>query len=364
MRQIDPFSFFFNHASAVAGLGGDGLSPDPRYCFHTPYVLVRPGAASFELTLRDVRATRGELALRVHAFRPESGENASLVAASRLDVSTAQRVDLTATVRFAALRDVHYAFYGFFIEDSDIAARALEVALHEPEDGAVDFIPPPRSILAQHLPPREVRPANALIHVIAPHLAKPVSQDCTEAQIAEAATGVEGVAMTGDWAEMLCLAALGTYGIRDRALEALLVGPVSQAFATALGDAGFLLRQADTDDVPAPSSPVFADVVFWPQGLGHEPDPETRWSIVQAWLARLKIGGLGVITMRYRPEVEPVSCLDVTDGPDLTRNAIGKWALKLIGLGYDVAPLAFSLREDLRLDADGLARFALIVRRH
>ena len=364
MRQIDPFSFFPDHASAVSGLGGDALSPDPRYCFHTPYMFVRPGAAVFELTMRGVRATRGELALRVHAFRPGSGENASLVAATRLDVTTEGRTDLVASVRFGAMRDVEYAFYGFFIEDSDISASAIEIALHEPEGEEADYVDPPRSILAQDIGPREVRPANALIHVITPRLAIPVSQDCTLTQVQEARSGVPGVGMTGDWAEVLCLSALNTYDIRYRALEALVLGAVSDAFLACLGDAGFVISRADAADVPPASSPLFADVVLWPEGLRDTVDPQASWEAVQGWLARLKVGGLGVVTTTYLPDTGPVSCLDVADGAIATRNTIGKWALRLIGQSFDVAPLAFSDAEDLDLDRHGRARFALIVRRH
>jgi len=59
MRDIDPFAYYFNHSSAIPGLGGDSLSPDPRYCFHTDYIDVRPGPARYELLLRRVRASRG-----------------------------------------------------------------------------------------------------------------------------------------------------------------------------------------------------------------------------------------------------------------------------------------------------------------
>jgi hypothetical protein len=70
------------------------------------------------------------------------------------------------------------------------------------------------------------------------------------------------------------------------------------------------------------------------------------------------------MTLRYLPDSGPVSSDDVGGGTQVTRNEIGKWALGLIGAGYSVAPLAFSAPEDLELDQDGLARFALIVRRN
>jgi hypothetical protein len=361
VREQDPFKFFINHASAIEGLGGANLSPDPRYCFHTLYTDVRPGPARYELRLDGVRASYGELALRVHAFRPESGENASLVAGARLDVASDERSDLSIQVRFAALRDVQYAFYGYFVEDSDLHAESLKIVLHEVEGEVVDYVEPPRSVLALGLGPKEVRPANALIHVGKPSLFAPVSQDCTVAQMDAVPGAVAGIE---DWSEAMALIALDAYGVAVRALECIVIDPVSEAFGAALAKAGFLVRHADGTDVPPATSMLFADVVVWPAGLPAEPDPARRWDIVQAWLGRLKIGGLGVMTGRYYPDPDAISSARSHDGPLVTRNEIGKWALRLIGEGYSVAPLALSSPKDLVLDYEGLARFALIVRRH
>lgn len=362
MRELDPFSFFYNHASAIEGLGGGDMSPDPRYCFHTPYQPVRPGQASFELQLRGVRASTGELSLRVHAFRPESGENASLVAAARLHVATDGKQDLNASVRFSALRDVHYAFYGFFIEDSDMRADELKILLHEAETEE-DYIEPPMSLLAMDIAPREVRPANALIHVVTPHLANPVSQDCTLAQVEELAEGKVGELVVADWEEAVCLAALRTYGVRTPALEGLIVGPCSQALKLALGDVGFSLAHEELLPLPPSNSTLFADFMVCPGGIGADTDPESRWETVRAWFARLKIGGLGVIVVRYLPLSRPGGSAVARDAEAISRNEIGKWALRLIASGYSVAPLAFAPFEELTLDGDGLAAFALIAQR-
>ena len=363
MRELDPFSFFINHASAIDGLGGGNMSPDPRYCFHTVYEEVRPGQAHYELRLSGVRASRGELALRVHAFRPHTGENASLVAGARLDVAVDAKQDLSVSVRFAALRNVHYAFYGYFIEDSDIHADSLTVLLHEPEGEEADYVEPPRSVLALEPAEYEVRPANALIHVVTPRLSAPVSQDCTRAQIAEVTAQHGPDASLEDWAETLCLNALRTYDIIAPALEGLIVGPCSARLSQSLAASGFSMTQMDSAPLPASNSSLFADFLVCPAAAPSDTDPARRWESAKAWLGRLKIGGLGVMLLRYNPQSGPSRGGLAVDGDRITRNEIGKWALRLIADGYSVAPLAFSAPEDLFLDDEGLASFVLIVRR-
>lgn len=362
MREIDPFAFFYNHASAIRGLGGDARSPDPRYCFHTPYVEVRPGMAWFELSLSGVRASRGELALRVHAFRPESGENASLAAAGRLNVWVEDKQDLQVKVRFAALRDVKYAFYGHFLEDGDIFADGVAVALVEPEGEEAIYIEPPRSVLIVHDEKRDVRPANALIHAGPVQLNVPVSQDCSRSQLAEIGEASAGGEAFGRWSEAVCLAAMRAYGVSGTALEGQVVGPVTPAFWQELVAARFALRPMDEQPLGEDAG-VFSDFLLWPTGPSTDPDPVARWEKVKAWLARLKIGGLAVIHLRYRYIPGPLHASSATDGEYLTRNEIGKWALRLIGEGFSVAPLAFLPSTDLILDEDGLAAFNLIVRR-
>jgi len=359
MREIDPFSYYSSHASAIRGLGGPGLSPNPLYCLHTDYLDIRPGPAKFELQLQNVRASFGELILCVHALRPHTGENASLVAGTRVDVTTDQALDLRAVVAFSVLPKVQYALYGYFLNGSDIRADGLKVLLQEFDGDVEDYVEPPRSILAMVQQKREVRPANALIHVVAPRLVAPVSQDFTWIQLGELKASRLGET-ADDWAEALCLNALNAYGVKVPALEGVVVGPCSERFSKALVDNDFALREVAADPVPPANSGLFGDFMVWPQGLGILEDARARWEMVKGWFGRLKIGGMGVMTCRYRPGDIPTANASV---PEVTQNEIGRWALRLIGEGYSVAPLAFSSREDLVLDAEGLARFAIIARR-
>lgn len=363
MREIDPFPYYGTHASAISGFGGEHLSPDPRYCFHTHYIDVRPGPARYELRLDGVRASCGELALRVHAEKPDSVGNASLVAGARLELDVDGTQDLRVSVAFSAMHNVNYAFYGYFTEETDIKADGLSVLLHEFEGEVEDYVEPPRSFLALNMDPDEVRPANALIHVITPRLAMPVSQDCTWRQLEELKLDAGVPSGLDGWTEAVCLNALRSYGVIVPSLEGVLVGPCSDAFSRALDDAGFSVTAIEPDPLPPANSGLFADFMVWPEGLAAEPDAARRWSAVSAWFGRLKIGGVGIATCRYRPGATPSSSSQANEGDDVTQNEIGRWALRLIGDGYSVAPLAFSPREDLAIDAEGLARFALIAKR-
>jgi len=103
--------------------------------------------------------------------------------------------------------------------------------------------------------------------------------------------------------------------------------------------------------------------VVWPDGLRGEIDADRRWTIFNAWLGRLKIGGLGVMAVSYRPDSVASRGGETTDTAYVSRKEIGKWALRLIANGYSVAPIAFSSLEDLVLDSDGLAHFIMIVQR-
>jgi hypothetical protein len=363
MREIDPFSYYPDRASAIAGFGGNDRGPDPRYCFHTSYINVRPGEASFQLQLRGGRATYGRLSLRVHALRPGSDENASFVAGARVDVAVNDMPDLCVSVSFAALRHTQYAFYGQFVKDTDIQADAVAVFLVEGAGQEGDYIEPPRSVLALTQGEQGARSDNALFHVLGHHLLTPVSQDCTTTQLAELEReGWPGQGKDG-WAEALCLNALRTYEVTQPGLEGLVVGHCSEYFSETLTQAGFFLRQLPADPPPPDRSGIFADFLVWPEGLWAEENADRRWDVINGWFARLKIGGVGIVTCRFNPGNRRAEKQPVLDGPQITVGEIEKWAVRLIALGYAVAPLAFSAPEVQQADEDGLVRFALVARR-
>jgi hypothetical protein len=133
VRELDPFSFFSGHASALKGVGGrfggDVPAPDPRYCLHTPYIDVAAGHARFHLRLSAVSASRGELALRVHAFR--EGIDAVVVASDVLALGGLGAAQLDHPVRFNAIEGFRYALFAYFNEPSDIVATDVRVEIEE-----------------------------------------------------------------------------------------------------------------------------------------------------------------------------------------------------------------------------------------
>ncbi len=107
----------------------------------------------------------------------------------------------------------------------------------------------------------------------------------------------------------------------------------------------------------------FYDFLLMPAGLGIDGGARERWEAVEDWLGRLKIGGLAALGLRYRPDVDLVGSADTADDQILSRNEIGQWALRLIGKGYSIAPMAFAPVSNLVIDDQGLAGFVMIVQR-
>jgi|UniRef100_UPI0035CC9AA9 hypothetical protein len=350
MRAINPFSYFVDHASQLRGFGGDRPSPDPQYCFHTRYETVRPGRAIFSLILLGAQATQGEMTVRVHAFRPDFGSVPILAAGGRLDLEHEERKNLSLAVPFHAIGGVEYALYGFFSEPTNLSVDQVEVLLDEPESDAEIQIEPPRSVLAQPTAATEAGPATGLSYHGAIDRARPVSQDCTWRQLEGGGDSSERMAR---WREAVCRAALSAYEAIVPGIDGWIAGAVSLMLREALVAAPVALFFQN--EAPTRGSGLFADFVLWPEGPPNGGEAAARWTELYAWLERLKIGGLAAIGLRYRFE---------DAGPTaLSRNEIRQWALRLIGLGYSLAPLAFADRADLAIDGEGLAACCLIVRR-
>lgn len=373
MRDVDPFDYWESHSSAIEGLGGRERSPDPRYLFHTRYHAIRAGRARFVVMLDGVRASFGELSVRVHAWKPESDSNVSLVSGARMPLYGQEGAEFTLPVHFASQKDVLYALYGYLSEDSDVTAQTLQVAIDEPDDAGAFLPEPPRSVLAMELQPEEARPANALLHHGRLKTEHPVSQSCTVEQVAALGllTGLSGQergentdAAIARWSETLCLNALDTYGATAAGLEGLVVGPVSADHARLLARTASFAR-VEGGPPPPRTSGDFFDFLLMPGGLetAAPADARARWETIADWLARLKIGGLAMLGLCYRPDSDLVSSSAAADAGTLSRNEIGQWSLRLIGGGYSVAPMAFAPVSELVVDSRGLARFLLIIQR-
>ncbi len=376
MREIDPFDYWASHSSAIAGLGGIERSPDPRYLFHTRYHAVRAGRARFVVRLSEVRASYGELSIRVHAWKPDSASDVSLVSGARILLHGESDAEVTLPVEFAAQKHVVYALYGYLSEDSDVTAQALQVAIDEPA-ASDDLLPePPRSVLAASRGTVDARPANALLHHGRVDTDHPVSQSCTVEQavaLGLLTTGFPGRYRARDadtaiarWSETLCLKALTAYGATDAGLEGLVVGPFAAEPLRDLARRASLTR-LDGGPPPPQASGDFFDFVLIPDEQAVAPDATSaageRWATIEGWLTRLKIGGLAVVGLRYRPDGDLASDVAAAGAPALSRNEIGQWSLRLIGSGYSVAPIAFAPAAELVVDDRGRTGFVLIVQR-
>lgn len=350
MRAINPFSYFVDYASQLRGFGGDRPSPDPQYCFHTRYEVVRPGRAIYALKLLGARATQGELTVRVHAFKPEFGGAPSLAAGNRLSLDFGTRQDLAVTVPFHAIKGVEYALYGFFTEPTDLSVAEVAVELDEPEDEEDILIEAPLSTLADPATTQESGPATGLIHIGAVRRDSPVSQDCTWRQLEPTGTLPERMAR---WRETVCMAALTAYGVDLPGLDGWVVGTVSPAMEQAMLAKPFTLLFRN--EAPGRESGEFADVILWPEGPPPHADASARWGALHDWLDRIKMGGCALVGLTY--------AAGETSAEALSRNEIRQWVFRLIGMGYSVAPLAFADDRDLAVDEAGMASFCLIVRR-
>lgn len=375
MRAVDPFGYFFNHASAFTGLGGEASSPDPRYCFHTHYEEVRQGPALFRLTLCGVRATAGELTLRVHAYRPGGLSDILLVAGARLELADKRDGDLAIEVRFRAVRDVHYAFYGFFSEPSDLAVTSVAVTLEElDDDGAGKPFEEDvaTSVLAAGAIGASASQSSALVLGRAANLEVPVSQDCTLRQLRspEFAASVGGLPAGHDllqlWSEIACRQALTAYGAELPATRGLLVGGPGTLLSAHCKDRGISLHVSDwkqEQGLDALAQEGHVDLLVSFLDLAAISDAKTRFEVLAGLVSRLFVGGLGLICFRYVPDAAAPSSSTTHEAEGLTRNEIGQWVFRLIGAGFSAAPLAFAPAAALARDERGRAAIVLLLRR-
>lgn len=184
LRHMAPFAYFPEQSSAFTGLGGQRPAPDPRYCFHTAYEAFNPGLLSFELRLLNVRASCGELTVRVHAFRPNSGLDVSLVASAQYKFEALNGETVEIPLRVAVIPDVCYAVYGYLSEPSDLSISGVTIAAQElggDDHGNFAAAEPGRSRFGAHA----LVPSPQLIGAQSPQFSEVSSQPMTDPQLEE-----------------------------------------------------------------------------------------------------------------------------------------------------------------------------------
>jgi hypothetical protein len=361
MRQVEPFSYYVEHASAIEGFGGGASAPDPRYCFHTHYEEVRPGRVTFHLRMTGAEASAGELTLRVHGYKPGSNADISLVAGARRVLAGLgegeHAGELVLTVRFSAVQGVQYALYGFFSEPSDLRAEEIIISIDEHGPAENDGAAGGRSSKS-HFAATAFETSARLYASVTPSLHLPVSQDCTMTQLAsvEASEGKDtrlspGEALT-KWGAVVSLAVLKRYGMLQAGAATAVVGRWPAGLADALRAQG--CRILDSDMCAGSHDFLISFALDEPT-----PDPAERYQLIRTTLSCVAGGGLAVFVLRYL--AAPLTSADLLQF--CRRNEIEQWALRLIGLGYDVAQLAFGSGPQRVVQPDGTTPFVFIVRK-
>lgn len=370
-RALDPFAFFFDQRSALAGLGGRTLASDPRYCFHTAYVPVRPGQAQFILDLSGIETAQAELNVRVMAMR--LGHDAMMIASRRLNLERLQGSNASVRLTFSASADIQYALFGFLTEPVEITAKALHVAVRE--IGPVQREPARQPTLSRFAANAPSQRAGKLFTYRAPRLAKPGSQAFDLAQVSEIRAlgldrelGASGENQLEDalslWCAALPLQAVADAGMlsNDAVVPAhgLVIDAPDGRLASALAARGCTVA-GENDPRPADFAVGYLDV----EPASHVGDEwgEDAMQLLDQLVSALADGGLAIAVLRF--------CARPSDAS--LYNVIQRIALHVIGHGHgfyqiarapgpspcgqDFAGSAFALMARRKIGMDSAAQF-------
>lgn len=373
-RKVEPFVYFPTHASAISGLGGRDPSPDPNYCFHSHYHEYRPGVLLVHIRLAGARAKMGELAVRVHGYRPDHPEEGVvLVNGMRQPLDDLQGDDLDITLRIVAVPKVHYAVYGYFSEPSDLQAENVAIEAEEIGGGDVEF-DVKGEVPHTALNMEKLISSAALVSAEPAQLRYPVSQCCTLAQLestefldAYPKIPMDGGNMPGmiaRWRQIYSLRVLESYGVLEAGARGLALGALPDGMAAALRRRDCIVAHAFTGE-NAQKESIAESIGFFDFIVGTDcseiiPLHGNVQSLINTVIKKLNIGGIAILIMNYCRDDE---C--ETSPPDrnvINRGTLEKMALNLIGRGHQVCQLNFPVNHDRDLDTD-IVPFGFIVQR-
>lgn len=359
MRQLEPFSYWTNYASAVSGFGGGEPAPDNRYCLHTQYEPLQPGRAAFRLTITGAKATKGELSLRVHAYKPSSSGEVVLAGGGRIRLDDLTSDTIEQTIRIAAAPGVHYALYGYFSEPTDLVAESMVVGIEELDSGDINnnSQQAPRSTLIDVV--SATARSNKLCSGDRPSLTLPVSQPCTADQLASKNFRELWPAIPQfeekpslRWQLVMPLQALDNLGLIVPGSHGLIVGSPSPSLALALQQNNCIVDELPNSrndhDLPESGAPD-RDFAIGFEALADTMSGSFRESLPERLLQHLLIGGVAVTIFTPSENVDWNSF----------RNRLQQIALRLVGLEHDVAQLCFPQSPTKRADAP----FMFVVRK-
>lgn len=216
IKTADPFEFWPDAQSRIAGLGGTVPPLDPPYAFHTGYQELGNGVVTCTLRFGRLEATIGVLTVRVSGIAPDPGAASELIRTWTADLRDIAESDGVLELSFQASAGSRYAMLGQIFQDSDASARSLTVEyLLSPDEVATSGQAVRKTLFGRRMFRR-----TAKMQVRAqPTLADPVSQACTPSQLTEPTYArwlgaLPGADMIGQerWGLVFVLQALERYG--------------------------------------------------------------------------------------------------------------------------------------------------------
>ncbi|MGF7153892.1 hypothetical protein [Novosphingobium gossypii] len=370
-RVVEPFVYFREHASAIPGLGGRSRSPNPNYCFHTNYFEYLSGVVVFHVFIRNARATRGEMEIRVHGYRPDNPDlGIKLVTGARIPLAEIDENTLTVQLRISAIPGVHYALFAHYTDPADLQASAIDIEAEEwGGETAEDYNEgvAPDSVLGMLAP----EAAGSLVARRQATLTMPGSQPCTQAQLDSDIfrTSWPQVGPAADalsrWRQVYALEMLRHFGFLNGGGSVLLLGEAPAAFEDALHAQDCLIALRSPAEVANPDLALkgagYFDIVVCLDVSSHCRSREDIATFIKLALRRLMRGGMAVLIFDYTDL--PMAGGSDDDAPVLKREHIEQIALRVIGHGSTLVQLAFpsGTKSDI-LPADRVA-FGFAVRR-
>jgi len=363
LRVLEPFGFWPNYSSALQGHGGDDSSPDPYYCFHTPYSEYTPGSLLFRAQLIGARATSGELALRVHGWRADGSMDAVLVGGMRIPLDNIGG-DPDFTVRVASLPGVLYAFFARYTEPSDLRIDNLILTVEELADEHIDtYASHDLPATAFHAP--SLRLPSHLTLLNAPTLRAPLSQPLTQAQLEdssfwrEVSQELRDIADPWDrWRIAYVWQALVGYGVAAAGANGLIRSDIDTPLARLLQERGALVIEQAPGQIAAKY-----DFLVQIYHLAPVADSAALSQHILTSMTCLLRGGIGVFVFNADLGGRSVPLADAPQGHYIPgEQDIYRAALKIIGHGSDVAQITWPLDRD-GPEIPKPAPFGLIVRR-
>lgn len=361
IRIIEPFSFWPKHASALNGFGGEEPSPDAFYCFHTPYHEFKPGILLYHVRFSGAKASVGEMALRVHAYRPDTDMNAVLVAGARAPLEGLDGDDFEMTVRVLALPGVVYAIYGRFSEPSDLDVGSVEIAAEE--IGGGDFEAYFSADVGRCLFASELETPSHLLGTDEPSFADPTSQPCTIQQLESreceelwAECADEAADPVARWRSAFSLQVLSVYGLMQPGASGAILAPEPTPLPRILSERNCLVHPFTSETLIG-----HFDFIVSIGLLNQATDSANLLHLVLDTLKHVLRGGLAIFIFDFEPAADAMRAENAPFLP--TVQDIQRLALQVIGHGSDVAQLRFGglLSGDIASAAP--TPFGLIMRR-